>query len=230
MGQAPDELSTTQIQGDIEDTRSSLTADLDELTDRLSPSNVAHRQVDKAKAGVVGVKDKIMGSAHDVTASAKDKVMGTAHDVHGTASNTSGAVGDRLSSAKHSASDATGDATSAVKSKTQGNPLAAGVVAFGLGLLVSSLIPATQKEAEATGKLVDVAKDKGAPVLDQAKDALQDVRGSVQETAKGAAQAVGESARDAAQTVKSDAQGATEEVRGHGQEAATEVRDTARNS
>ena len=230
MGQAPDELSTTQIQGDIEETRSSLTADLDELTDRLSPSNVAHRQVDKAKAGVVGVKDKIMGTAQEATATARDKVMGTAHDISDSAQHTTGAVGDRLSTAKHSASGATGDATSAVKSKTQGNPLAAGVVAFGLGLLVSSLIPASQKEAQATGALVDVAKDKGPPLVERATSVLSDVQGSVQETAKGAAQAVGESARDAAQTVKSDAQGATEEVRGHGQQAATEVRDTARSS
>ena len=38
-------------------------------------------------------------------------------------------------------------APTAVKQKAQGNPLAAGVIAFGIGMLVSSLIPSTREGA-----------------------------------------------------------------------------------
>jgi len=37
--------------------------------------------------------------------------------------------------------------------KAQGNPLAAGVITFGLEMLVSSLIPSTEKEREAVSQL-----------------------------------------------------------------------------
>ena len=42
-----------------------------------------------------------------------------------------------------------------MKRKTQGNPLAAGVIAFGLGMLVSSLIPSAEKERDAVSRLQD---------------------------------------------------------------------------
>ena len=131
-----------QLKQDIEGTRSQLSNDLDALTDRLNPSNVAQRQVDKAKAnvatGIAGVKDRVMGSAHDVA----DTARNAADSGRGGAS----------------------DGKAAVKQRTRGNPMAAGLIAFGAGWLLSSLIPTASAEKD----LASAAKDKDAPLVDAA--------------------------------------------------------------
>jgi hypothetical protein len=51
------------------------------------------------------------------------------------------------------AREAVREVPATVKRKAQGNPLAAGVIAFGLGMLVSSLIPSSEKERQAVSQL-----------------------------------------------------------------------------
>ncbi|MFB0840543.1 hypothetical protein ACETK3_21425, partial [Arthrobacter sp. E44] len=63
-------------------------------------------------------------------------------------------VSAKLSDAGHTVSAAPDQ----VKAKTAGNPLAAGLIAFGAGLLVSSLIPPSQKEREAADQLKTAAQ------------------------------------------------------------------------
>src|SRR5688572_19534495 len=48
-------------------------------------------------------------------------------------------------------------------------PLAVGLVAFGAGLLIAGLMPATRVEAQGAQRLKDVAQEHGQPVMDQAK-------------------------------------------------------------
>src|SRR5215216_4439656 len=100
-----------------------------------------------------------------------------------------------------SVGDAASGAPSQVRAKAQGNPLAAGVIAFGVGWLVSSLLPSSAKEQEAAQQL----KEKAQPL---AQEAAQSVKGA----ATDAAQTVKEEGTSAAQDVKSDAQGAKENV------------------
>ena len=88
----------------------------------------------------------------------------------------------------------------------QGAPLAAGLVAFGAGVIVAALIPASEKEAVAAGHVVDAAKEHGQPVVDQAKSVAQDVADSVKTTAAEAAQEVKDTASDSAGKVKSEGQ------------------------
>lgn len=193
-----------QLKSDIEGTRSQLSADLDALSDRVNPSNVAQRQVDKAKAGVVGVKDRLMGSAHDAADSVGDAASAT---------------GDRA-----------GRGVSQVTSRTQGNPLAAGLIAFGAGLLLSALIPASAKETEAAGTLVETAKDKGQPLIDEAKDVASDIGGSLGEHAEDAVAQVKDSAQEAVGTVQADARDAVGTVRDHGTSAAENVKGSAQDA
>ena len=70
MGQDPEEL-----RAEIARTRAELGQDLDVLVEKVTPSKVVERKVDATKEAVVGVKDKIMGSA----SSAKESVMGSTH-------------------------------------------------------------------------------------------------------------------------------------------------------
>ena len=127
-----------QIRQEIESTRAELSGDVNALADSVKPGNVARRQVDKARDGVMGVKDSVMGTAEDAT---------------------------------QSVSGAAGDAKSAVRSRTRGNPLAAGLVAFAAGWLVSSLLPATQVERQGATAL----KEKAQPLTEELGSAAKQV-------------------------------------------------------
>ena len=109
--------------------------------------------------------------------------------------------------------DAASGAVGTVREQAEGNPLAAGLVAFGVGWLVSSLLPASEAEQRAARRAVETAKDQG--VVDQAK---QVPRTSAAHAGAGqqAAQQVKDKAQDATETVKQEAQGATQDVKRDG--------------
>jgi len=53
------------IRRDIERTRTDPSENVDALTDRVSPSNIADRQKEKVRGVVSDAKDKVFGTAHD---------------------------------------------------------------------------------------------------------------------------------------------------------------------
>src|SRR5215217_5412068 len=68
------------IRADIEATRARLGTDVDAVADKVTPSNVVHRQTDKVKDAVTGVKERIMGAADSTTSRVQDRVhSGTGH-------------------------------------------------------------------------------------------------------------------------------------------------------
>ena len=69
--------------------------------------------------------------------SAKNTLSGVKDTVMGTAQSATDAIGDGATSS-----------STALRRQTQGNPLAVGVMAFGLGWLVSSLLPASDTETK----------------------------------------------------------------------------------
>jgi hypothetical protein len=118
------------------------------------------------------------------------------------------------------ASGVQGTASSAVsgtQQRVQGSPLAAGLVAFGAGLVVSSLLPATKVEAQAAHQTLEAAKEHGQPLVDEAKQAAQQVAADAKDQAVDAAQQVKESATESAQAVKDEAQSSAETVKGEAQ-------------
>jgi len=194
-----------EIRADIERTRAALSDDVDDLAESVKPKNVAGRQADKVKEAASNIKDRVMGSDDD--------------DYSGSAVGT---VGDKASSAKDTVSEKASDAREAVRQaprrmrrKAQGNPLAAGVIAFGLGMLVSSLIPSSEKEREAVSQL----QDNLEPVKEKATEVAKDIG----ENLKPAAQ-------QAAESVKTTAQEGAEHVMQEGQSAAQDVKDQAQES
>ena len=188
------------IRSDIEATRARLGTNVDAVADKVTPSNIVHRQTDKVRDAVFGVKEKVMGAADHATA-----------NIHGGTGHTGNATGharDAVGDAGH----AIGDAPAQVKAKTQGNPLAAGLIAFGAGMLLSSLIPASEKEREAA----DALKNAAEPLTTELTEAAKDV-----------AQGLKEPAQEAMENVKATATDAAEHVKTEGQYAATDVRDKA---
>jgi gas vesicle protein len=203
------------IRADIEATRARLGTNVDAVADKVTPSNIVHRQTDKVKDAVTGVKERIMGAAD----TANSNVHNAAHTGAGHTSNALHSTGDTLHDAKDNVSAKLSDAGTAishapdqVKTKTQGNPLAAGLIAFGAGMLISSLIPPSQAEREAAQQLKTAAEPLATQVTDAAKDMVQDLK---------------EPAQEALDNVKATATDGVQNVKAEGQHAATDVKDRA---
>jgi hypothetical protein len=181
-----------QIREQIERTRADLSSNVNTLADTVNPAHAAKRQVSKVKGAVFGVKDTVMGSGAD--------------------------AGAKLSSGQSSVSDAVSEAPDQVRSRTAGNPLAAGLIAFGVGWLAGSLLPASVSEQQAANEVKDVA----APVLG---DAAKDVAEHLKTPAQQAVESMKDTAVEAAATIKDEGASAAHEVKDQAQDAA----DTAQH-
>src|SRR6478735_8272676 len=125
-----------EICEDIERTRADLGQDVDALADKVTPSKIVDRKTRRVRQGFTTLKEKVMGAADDAGSSTHDAMS------H---------VGD----AAHHAGDAVKDAPHKVASTTRGNPIAVGLIAFGVGWLAASLVPPSKVERQAA----DQAKD-----------------------------------------------------------------------
>jgi gas vesicle protein len=192
------------IRADIEATRARLGTNVDAVADKVTPSHIVPRQTDRVKENVkdavFGVKDKVMGAADH-----------TADHVH----STTGSVGSHVSDAGSAVAGAPGQ----LKNRTQGNPLAAGLIAFGAGLLVSSLIPASQKEREAA----DALKSAAEPLTTELTDAAKQVAEGLKAPAQEAVENVKATAADATDHLKADGHAAVEDVKDRTAEAKDNV-------
>ena len=185
-----------EIRAEIERTRGELGSDVDALADKVSPSSIAHRQTEKVKGRFQNVRESVMGAADSARSSASGSASG---------------VADHAKDVAHQG-----------VAKAKGNPLAVGLIAFGAGWLVSSLIPTSDKEEELAGEL----KDRAAPLVEDVKEQAKDVGSQLGDAAKEHAQDLKGTAQDAAQTVKDEAQGAASDVQDHAQGAAQDVRSS----
>src|SRR6185436_9986753 len=149
-----------QIRRDIERTRTELSENVNALGDKVNPGSIAKRQAGRVRGAAVSVKDAVLGSASDAA---------------DTGQRVAGVVGDAVS-----------DAPTAVARKAQGSPIAAGLIAFGAGLLVSSLLPASQAEQQAAEKVKDTAQ----PMVDNPPETAKEVAGHLQEPAQQAVEVV----------------------------------------
>lgn len=122
-----------EIRADIERTRGELGSDVDALADKVNPSAIAHRQTEKVKGRFQDVRESVMGAA----GSARDSVMGAADSARSS-----------VSGSRSSAAGSVEDTASRGVEKAKGNPLAVGLIAFGVGWLASSLLPSSTKEEE----------------------------------------------------------------------------------
>lgn len=195
MGETSD-----QLRAKIEDTRAGMTATVDAISERARPSSVARRQADRIGSRIGTLRDAVMGSATDVS----DRLGQRAEQVGGTATEAATSAAETIQSAP-----------AVVRHQTQGNPLAAGLIAFGAGLLVATVLPTSKVEQRAAASLGDSAQ----PLLEQAKQATSEIGDQLKA-----------SAQDAVDTVKGTAADATQRVRDDASEAAAEVADRTRSA
>lgn len=187
MSDSPDE-----IRANIERTRSELGSDVDALADKVNPSKIVDRQVDRVRGAFGSVRERVMGAADDASSS----LSGAASSV--------------------------GDVKDRVVAKAEGSPLAVGLIAFGVGLVVASLIPASSKEKE----LAETVKDQAQPLVDQATNVAKEVGEHLKEPAQNAVTAVKESAQESVAAVKDEAQTAAGDVKDQAQHARENISES----
>jgi hypothetical protein len=194
-----------QIEQQIEGTRRSLSTDVDRLAEKVSPGRAVGRRMDRMRSGVASVRDKVMGAAPDPR-----QVRARAHDATGSAKDGMSSAVASVGDAAGTVGDAVTSAPQVVRQQAQGNPLAAGLVAFGVGMLLSALVPASEREKELAAQAEQAAAE---PLQSKAKEMAGQLQGSAQEsvqqvkqTATQAASETVDQARSAAEDVKAPLQ------------------------
>ncbi len=149
-------------------------------------------------------RDKVTGALAGV----KDHIMGAADS-------TTSSVGQTVS-----------DTTDKVARKAQGSPLAVGLIAFGAGLLLSALVPASRPEAQAAAAI----KEQAQPLVEQLTAAGKEAAGNLQEPAQQALESVKSTASDAVDTVKDEGASAVDDVKSQAADAKDTVQQHASSS
>ena len=212
-----------QIRSSIEQTQQNLSVDVDALTDKVSPPKIVERRVQQTRSAMTSVKDRIMGSTSERTSALGGTVSSSASSARDSVSSARDTVADKASTA----ADMAGSAPDLARQRTRGNPLAAGLIAFGAGWLVASLLPATESEQQVASEVKDLATEKGRPVAQQLGQAGQEAAQELRDSAQQRAQSVKETATDAASTVRDEAQSHASDVTDHAQDARGRVTEQA---
>lgn len=225
------------IRRQIEDTRRELSYDVDALNEKVNPARVMDRRVTAAKGKMTNLKEKVMGSAQDTTYHAQGVASNAAGSVQDAASSAAGSVQSAASSAADSVQGAAASAANAVQQapdaivrQTQGNPLAAGLIAFGVGWLVSSLLPASEKEKQLAQQAETAIRENKDALLEPAKQMAQEIGDELKPAAQQAVESVKSTAQDAATTVAEEGKSAAADVQGKAKQAKTTVQSQATSS
>lgn len=221
MAEEPD-----RIRQEIEATRAELTRDVDRLTDKTSPKQMARRRW-------TAVKEKVMGaprSAGPGMHTAAGKMRDTTDKVKDTTGTVTETVTDKATQAKDWAGETAQQAAEKVRQaptmlaeQTQGNPLAAGLIAFGAGLLAASLIPESELEHRAGQRIKDRAGDIVEPVREPLAESARQIKDDLGPATRDAVEEVKQTARDAASTTR-------DEVRDSATQTADHTRAVAREA
>jgi len=197
--------SAEELRRDIEQTRDNMGYTLDAIGDRVSPGRIMERRRNRIVGGVANMRDAVMGPVHDARSAVGDHVSGTRETLTGGASS----LADNVTNSPDMA-----------RQQTRGNPFAAGVIAFGGGLLLAALIPPSEPERQVAQKIRDAAE----PLVEPAQDAARQISSAVQESGQEAVGNLKETAASAAQSVKDTATSKAQETKEAGQSATEDAR------
>jgi hypothetical protein len=185
--------SASDVRTEIEDTRQDMSQTIDAIADRTSPRRVVARRRERMASGWRSMRERVMGRADDVRATAG----GRAYELAGGAQERAGGVAEQARRAPE-----------VVVEQTQGNPLAAGLIAFGGGLLLASMLPPTEAEQRVAGKV----REQTQPLQDELVRAGQAVGEDLKSSAQDAAEQVKQRAAEATSTVGDDVRSSAGEL------------------
>jgi hypothetical protein len=183
MGQSAEELREQIVA-----TREDLGGTVDAIGDHVSPSRVVQRRKDRLAARWSSAKESVMGTTSNVGASLRSAI----------------------DTVTHAPATALNNGTQGAVAQTQGQPIVAGALAFGVGFLIASAFPGSRTEGQVARKVQELAQ----PAVDELKQAGQEAVGALKEpTLEGVNQ------------VKEAAMSGTDEVRSTAQEAIADTKD-----
>lgn len=169
-----------ELRVEIAETRNDLSDTMDAIGDRLSPGRIAERR-----------KNQVSGTFR----SFRERVMGTA-----------GQGAHSLSDTAHSATETVKEAPDMVLQRTEGSPMIAGAIAFGLGFLVAASLPQPQKEQEAEARLLEKAQPVTQQLTEGGREVVEHVKGEATQAAQELKQTAAEGARSVADTAQQAAE------------------------
>ena len=180
----------------------------DELTTEIETTR---RRMDQTldefgrRAGPRRMRERFGNALGDV----RDTVMGVVGDV------------------RERAAGAAAEASEGVRRQSQGSPLAAGLVAFGGGLLVGSLLPESRAEQTVAQ---DAQRQFQGRIREEVSESVHEVTERVGERTREAKDELAEEVHHAAEEVREDVKERAESVGHHAEEAAEEVRHDVEDS
>jgi len=186
-----------ELRRELSAERSSIGADLEAIGDRVSPGRMVERRKAATRRRLTTIRERVMGSADDLSGALTAPVSGALSSASGAASSIAGAVSDTPTTMRRT---------------TRGNPLGAGLIAFGVGLVVATLLPETDAEKRWAENI--------QPELEQVASSAGHAANEVVEAIKPAAQS-------AAANLKEDAAEAVQHVKQQTAEAASIAADQA---
>lgn len=192
MGTSTDELSAAQLREQLDQQRNELGQDLEAIGDRVSPKRVTERKTAAVRQRLSGVRESVMG--------AKDTVADKTGDA-------GSAITDKVSGAVEQVRQG----PELARQGAQGNPLAAGLIAFGGGLLLATALPSSNREQRLVDQSIQPQLDQAAAqvgtmaqeTVEAVKPAVQDAVAEVKDTAASSASEVADEAKGAAAEVRS---------------------------
>lgn len=182
---------TERLKIEIEETRADLGRDVDALAEKVDPRRVAHRRVDDARDAARRMRDAVVGASDtgthrmsDIAEGAQERVSGTAHAMRDEATR-----------------------------RTRGNPLALGLVAFGVGWLVASVVPAPRAEQELVAAGADRVQPLAEPVAEHLRDSAENIKDAMSSEVSAAAQDLKDSASRGVERVRDETRGQVQDMR-----------------
>lgn len=214
---------TDELRDDIERRRREISGTVDELQNRVSPKRLMARGRYRVRRWVIDRKDRIMGNEQPYypwqdqeshgsgskEESMKDRVSESASRTGNRVSEVAGEASDRASHAASEAKDAVAKAPQMLRQQTRGNPMAAGLIAFGGGLLLGSLLPETSAEQEIARRVEPTVSGAMSEAREAGRDVMEDVKGDAEE----AMEHVKDKASEAGQHLRDDTKEAAERGR-----------------
>jgi hypothetical protein len=197
-----------QIRQNLDQTQDELASDVRTLAEKTNPRRVAKQPVTRARNAYRAALDKIMGTVGPATETATSKAQSAAHK-----------ASDKVSETTTSAGEAVRSAPQMVRERAHGSPLAAGLIAFGAGMLISALLPRSEDEQQAAGRFKDMASPYAGKIKQEASGVAQHMREDLREPAQQAAESVKSTASAAAGKVKDEGRQTATDVKGQAQQA-----------
>ncbi|MEW2141339.1 DUF3618 domain-containing protein [Micromonospora vinacea] len=220
-----------RIRREIETTRNELSNDVDALTDKVNPRRIAGDRVGQARGAFTRAKEKVMGSSSHMGQEAGQRMSHMAGSVRDETRSLGHQSREAMGSLGHQSREAMGSVRDEARSlghqsreQAQGNPVAAGLVAFGVGLLAASLIPPSGRERQLAGRARGMVSEHSDQLREQASQVGHQMQDNLREPAQQAAQSVRSSAQQGVSAVRDQGRSAAGQVQGETHAAADDLR------